>query len=246
MGRRWCAGPAPCRRRAGPRPASRPRPSRRRRRARRPGRRPARCRRRSRPGRGRRRARPSWGAPPSIVARRAAAAASRSRSPAPSPRHPAAPRSRVPGLEDRAPAGAAAQVGGSARSTAAWSSAAVPLPEGGQPHDDPRRAEPALAGAGGGEGVGPTRLRRRVEPVDGGDRAGRPPGGPASRRRPAARRRPARCSSRTGPGGCSRPWAERTPRRSRRTSSSEAPVVGDLDLAPVDLELQTGRPPGRG
>ena len=64
------------------------------------------------------------------------------------------------------------------------------------------------------------------EPVDGRDRAARPPAAPGSRRRPGAARRPAPCSSRTGPAGCTRPSATGAPSRSRSTSSSDDAVVG--------------------
>ena len=89
----------------------------------------------------------------------------------------------------------------------AWSTAAsVGGPRAarpGQAHDDPRRAEPALAGARGSERLRPRDrrppARRRWSP------GVRPPAGPASRRPRGAGRRPAPCSSRTVPAGCSRP-----------------------------------------
>ena len=151
-----CAGPAPCRPRPAPRRASRRRPSRRRRRARRRARRPARCRRRSPP-------RPSatsgptrCGTPPSM------------RGPPLRPRRgrgrrtgdgSASPWPAAPGVEDRS-ASPCTGTGGraSARSTAA---ASVAAPRDAEPHDDPGRAEPALAGAGGAERVGPPVARRR-------------------------------------------------------------------------------------
>ena len=196
--RRSSAGPAPCRRRPGlvqvsPPPtaagvgtATSAPPGRRRRRSRRgPAPRPAtRC----------------WGEPPSIVARRGGGrrpASARRRRAAwrgpsqasrivrqPVHRHrwaraPARPRPR------RRPAGPGGQAG--------------------QPHDDPGRAEAALAGAGGAERLGPATAARRGRARRAWSPTGPGPAGPASRTPPAAARPPAPCSTRTGPGGCSRP-----------------------------------------
>src|SRR5213078_1958698 len=64
-----------------------------------------------------------------------------------------------------------------------------------QPHDDPRRAEPALAGAGGAEGAGPGRPFVLSQALDGGDapacdaarrRHARDPRGPVDQHRAAA------------------------------------------------------------
>ena len=138
-----------------------------------------------------------------------------------------------------APPGAAAEVGSQGlvhRGLVGQVGALAPGPL--EAHDDPRRAEAALAGPGGTEGVGPRVPIVGVRPsrvvID-----GRPPAGPGSRRPPGGRRRPAPCSSRTGPGGCSRPWPSAGPRRSRSTSSREAPSSGTSTWAPSTSNCRT-------
>ena len=79
------------------------------------------------------------------------------------------------GLGDRAPPGAAAQMG--EQRTVGVRAALGP--QGGQAHHDAGRAEPALAGAGGAEGVTPGPALLVGQAVDRGDRA---PGHPPRRR----------------------------------------------------------------
>ena len=152
--RPWCGGPAPCRPRRGPRPGSRRRPSRRRpsgtatsasggavSSAKPPS--PSATVRR----------RPAAGCAPRSSARRRRRVQVARGAPAPA-RRPTA----VPGVEDRPPAGAAAQVGRQRPTRRAAVVVAGALgPQAGEPHDDPGRAEAALAGAGGAERVGPGR-----------------------------------------------------------------------------------------
>ena len=63
----------------------------------------------------------------------------------------------------------------------------------------------------------------------------RPPGAAGSRTRPGRPRRPARCNSRTGPGGCTRPWPTDGEMITQRIEQGPA-VVGDLDLPTVDAD----------
>ena len=207
--------PAPCRPGAGPPSASRrraTRPSSPRARRRAP--RPVPGRRRTQPGRGRSPAPTGWGVPPSSAGPLASARRSVLRV-----RRDRAGLEGQNGVDDRLPAGAPAQVGGEGAVDGGG------RPPGGRrhrrdAHDDPGRAEPALRGAGGGERRSPhaAASARPSSVVTARRRRGRA----ASRRTRGPGRRPTPCSSRTGPGGCSRPW-RRAPRRSRRTSRSEAP-----------------------
>ena len=206
--RRWCAGPAPCRPRPGPRPASRRPPSRRRRRAPPPARRPARCRRRSR-----RAPRATSGADPLRRAALDARPAGRGVEVARARRRRRAVATSHASRIVRQPV-QRQRWASSARSTAAVVAGRAPLARSaGEPHDDARRAEPALAGAGGAERVGPARRasssgRPSTVVIDrpATRRAGRDAGDPGLRRRPAP------CSTRTGPAGCSRPWPSAAPR----------------------------------
>ena len=77
------------------------------------------------------------------------------------------------GLADRAPPRAAAQVS----HQGALDVGLPPGPQGGQAHDDAGGAEPALAGAGGAEGLGPGPPLVVCQPPDGDDRATRDPAG---------------------------------------------------------------------
>ena len=167
--RRWSGGPAPCRPPAGPPPAVSPTtqpPSTVAHRDQRVGRRevvgePA--------------------APSATVGRHRCGARALDRRPGATPRRGRAAGAgvaeRVPGLDDGLPAGAAAEVGleGPLHRRVVGDVGGLG-PQGGEPDDDPRRAEAALAAAGGAQGLGPRRPDLGVEPVDGGDGpAGHPP-----------------------------------------------------------------------
>ena len=169
--------------------------------------------------------------PPSIVARRAAAARSRagrgvghrpprpirrprrsSASPCTGTGGPAAPGRRRPGRRR-----------------------ARPRPQRGEPHDDARRAEPALAGTGGAEGVGPAPASAASSPssvVTAPPRTRRAGVTQATRGSPST----STVQQPHWPWGLQPSLAERTPSRSRSTSSSDAAVVGHLDRRPVELE----------
>ncbi len=133
-----------------------------------------------------------------------------------------AAHSRLDRLVHRLPSGAAAEVCRE-RAVDVGSAALAPGDQRRRPHQDPRSAEPALRAAGGDERRGQPVPHRRVEPVERGDRPAGDPLHRASRTRPAARRRRARCSSRTGPAARSRPSPTVIPSRSRRTVSSDSP-----------------------
>ena len=109
-----------------------------------------------------------------------------------------------------------------------------------EPHDDPRRAEPALARAGGAEASRPRGRGVGREPVERGDRPAGDPPRPASRTRPGAGRRRAPCSTRTGPAGCSRPWpsARRAGRAARR--AARRPSSGTSTGAPSTSSCSGG------
>ena len=167
--RRWCAGPAPCRRRRGPPRGSRRPPT--------------------RPSRRVRATSASSGAVSSANPPRPRATSGATRwgpPPRSSPgRWPPRGRARsarlspvgdVPGVEDRAPAGAPAEVGEEGLLHRGVVVRGGPLrPQPLEPADDPRRAEAALARARGAEGVGPPRPVLGGQPVDGRDRPPRDP-----------------------------------------------------------------------
>ena len=123
-----------------------------------------------------------WGTPPSSAARRAAAAevAWPPRRPAAAARDSSEPvdAARPPRRSSATPC---TDTGGRAGRARTASSSGTPraAPEGGQPHDDPRRAEAALAGPGVGEGSAQPVAHHGVEAVEGGDRRDRPPVEPA-------------------------------------------------------------------
>ena len=70
----------------------------------------------------------------------------------------------------------------------------------------------------------------RVEALEGGDRPSPDPPGRGHARHPGAGRRPAPCSSRTGPGGCTRPWPSAAPvaRATRSARDSMQPPISTV------------------
>ena len=118
--------------------------------------------------------------PPSISARRAAAARSREACRSP-PFAPAggSPMRQGGGVDDRLPAGAPAQVGGERRASPPLRRRRLlPCASAGQAHHDSRRAEAALAGAGGDRTPGPARAGSARRAPRAWSPPGRRPGGP--------------------------------------------------------------------
>ena len=161
------------------------------------------------------RPRPPGARRPRAAARRAAA--SRSRAPPGVGRA----RRRTPTRRTRSTRRAASRIvrhpvqrhrwASRARSHGVSSGDAPSTSEGGQAHDDPRRAEAALAGAHRGEGVGPRVADGGIEAVEGGHLTAGHASGRGHTGHPRLPRRPTPCSTRTGPGGCTRPWASGDP-----------------------------------
>ena len=139
-------------------------------------------------------------------------------------------------LEHAAPTGAAAQVGQKAPGGLVLRDGAAPR-RGGQADDDPGRAEPALAGAGGDEGVGPPVSLGRRDSLDGRDApAGDPPG----------RRHTGHPGGAVDEHGAAAALALRAapilhaaqPETVAQHLEERRAVLGNLDLAAVDLQRQ--------
>ena len=126
------------------------------------------------------------------------------------------------GVEDlavaRAPAKVRAEVAGG---LVAREGRALLVDERLHPHEDPRRAEAALQGSGGGEAGSEALPLRPARSPPGSLSTCRPPSRARSGSSPTPCRRSAPCSSRTGRTASSRPWA-----RSRR-APREAPQAGE-------------------
>ena len=215
------------------------------------------------PPQGHRRARPTWGAPPSSAGPRAP----RRRGRAAAGPVPEAARRAVAGAADTVRArGAASTMVRQPVQRHRWASRAAldvvvagvgpARLEGGQPHDDPRGAEAALAGARRGEGLGPPGAH-----VAGRARRGWSPPRPATRRAGVTQAtrgapsthtvqhphwpwglqpslaRPAARGARAAPRGATRRRRGPRPRRRRRGSESVgagagAGAVGQLNDEP--------------
>ena len=180
-------------------------------------------------------------------ARPAGAAAARSRG----RRGGDAPERGQGRLLDRLPAGAAAEVGEERLVDRGPSASATPLP----PSAARRTMIPGVQKphwlAPVAQNASAQRSRVGVEALEGRDRPPGHPAGRASRRPPAADRRPARCSSRTGPAGCSRPWpsgrraGRAAPRAARRRRRRPRPAARPATKAmPLATGPRLGSPHG--
>ena len=144
-------------------------------------------------------------------------------------------------LVDGAPARAPAEVGGQGPVHRGLVGEVHALAPGAfQPHDDAGRAEAALAGPGGAEGVGPGVTVGPVESLQGRHRtAHHPPGGRHAGHAGATvdQHRAAAALALGAAAVLGRPQAQAVP----QDLQQGGPVVGHLDLGAVHLELQARR-----